>query len=475
VTGTGVATLSVVIPVFNMGRFLPDAVASVEAQALPGVEIIVVDDGSTDDTPAVIAALGDRVIPRRQANRGPAAARNAGIELASAELLAFLDADDLWPAGKLAMQVGRLERDPQLDVVLGRIQYVAVDGGEVPDVEFEDVDAKTVMHVHLGSGVYRRRAFDRIGPFDESMQFSEDVDWFLRAREASLRITIVPEITLIYRLHATNMTRELDARDPGMLRVLKRSLDRRRDAEVDGDLVAWRALDERVPDSPTVSVVIPAFDAERYVREAIRSAVQQTHRVLEVIVVDDGSSDATAVLARRFGTPVRVVRQGHAGIGAARNAGIRLARGEYIALLDADDLWERDKLARQLEVFGADPTVDLVFGGVEPFVSPELGESTSTGRNAASPTGRLASALLVRADVVARVGPQREDLHVGEFIDWYARAVSAGCRVGFVDGLVTRRRLHATNHGRRHRADGGDFARVLKDALDRRRASEPRP
>jgi hypothetical protein len=108
-------------------------------------------------------------------------------------------------------------------------------------------------------------------------------------------------------------------------------------------------------------------------------------------------------------------------------------------------------------------------------VSPELGAGAATGRNVASPTGRLASALLARADVVERVGPQREDLQMGEFIDWYARAVSAGCRIGFVDGLVTRRRLHATNHGRRHRADGGDFVRVLKDALDRRRASEPRP
>jgi glycosyltransferase involved in cell wall biosynthesis len=474
VTGTA-ATVSVVIPVFNMGRLLPEAVASVEAQELPGVEIIVVDDGSTDDTPEVIAALGDRVVAVRQANRGPAAARNAGIARASAELLAFLDADDLWPAGKLATQVGRLEREPELDVVLGRIQYVAVDGGEIPDIEFEDADAKTLMHVHLGSGVYRRRAFERIGRFDESMQFSEDVDWFLRAREASLRVTIVPETTLIYRLHGTNMTHALDARDPAMLHVLKRSLDRRRDAAVDGDLVPWRSLDERVPDSPTVSVVIPAFDAERYVREAIRSALQQTHRVLEVIVVDDGSADATAMLARRFGTPVRVVRLPHAGIGAARNAGIRVARGEYIALLDADDLWEHDKLARQLEVFAADPTMDLVFGGVEPFVSPELGAGAATGRNVASPTGRLASALLARADVVERVGPQREDLQMGEFIDWYARAVSAGCRVGFVDGLVTRRRLHATNHGRRHRADGGDFVRVLKDALDRRRASEPRP
>ena len=72
-----------------------------------------------------------------------------------------------------------MEREPDLDVVLGRIQYVALDGGELPDIEFEDLDAKTLSHVHLGSGVYRRRAFERIGTFDESFRFSEDIDWFL--------------------------------------------------------------------------------------------------------------------------------------------------------------------------------------------------------------------------------------------------------------------------------------------------------
>ena len=474
-TSAAAPPISVIVPVYNMGRYLTDAVASIEAQGFDCVEIVVVDDGSTDETPEVIVSLGDRVVAAHQPNRGPAAARNVGIDMASGELLAFLDADDLWPAGKIARQLERLEREPELDVVLGRIQYVALDGGEVPEIEFEDLDAKTLTHVHLGSGLYRRRAFELIGTFDESLQFSEDVDWFLRAREAQLRVAILPEITLVYRFHDANMSRQLDMRDARMLGVLKKSLDRRRSAGIEGDLVTWRALDERVPDSPTVSVVIPAFEAARYLREAVRSALQQTHKPMEVIVVDDGSHDQTSSVAHRFGSPVRVIRQAHAGIGAARNAGIRDAAGELLALLDADDVWERDKLARQVQMLEMDPTIDLVFGGVEQFVSSELDGADASLSGVSSRTGRCASAVLMRAAVVERVGIQRQDLELGEFIDWFDRALAAGCRVGEVDWVVVRRRIHTSNTGSRLQSARGDYARMLKDVLDRRRAAEGGP
>jgi glycosyltransferase involved in cell wall biosynthesis len=462
--------VSVVIPVFEMGRYLPEAVASVEAQGHRDVEIVVVDDGSTDDTPAVIASLGDRVRAVRQDNQGPAAARNAGLAVATGDLIAFLDADDLWPADKLALQLARLHAEPELDAVLGRIQYVAVDGGEVPDIEFEDLDQKTLTHVHLGSGLYRRRAFDRLGDFDAGLRYSEDVDWFLRAREAKLRMAILPEVTLIYRLHDANMTRNAkDSLSASMLSVLKRSLDRRRASGIDGDLAAWREFDVKEADQPTVSVVIPAWNAAKYLREAIRSVLEQTHRVLEVVVVDDGSSDNTAIVASRFGAPVRVLRREHQGVGAARNAGLAAARGAFVALLDADDVWDATKITRQLEMFSAVPELDMVFTGVDQFVSPELEGVELPEQQAPSERGRMASAVLMRADVVARVGEFRTDVRVGEFIDWYDRAVAAGCRIDHVDAMLVRRRIHRSNSGRGDRAD---WTGVVKQMLDRRRAAE---
>jgi glycosyltransferase involved in cell wall biosynthesis len=219
--------VSVIIPAYNAAHFLAKAVASVERQGYSPLEIIVIDDGSTDNTAEVVRSLRsvDRYL--RQENAGPATARNRGIEIAQGEFIAFLDADDEWPAGKLDLQVGRLRAEPQLDVVLGRIQYIPLPGGVMVDIEFEGED-HTITHVHLGSGVYRRRVFERVGLFDESLRYSEDVDWFMRAREEDVSMVILAQVTLLYQLHASNMTRGKSYRDLNIIDVLRRSLERRR-------------------------------------------------------------------------------------------------------------------------------------------------------------------------------------------------------------------------------------------------------
>jgi glycosyltransferase involved in cell wall biosynthesis len=166
---------------------------------------------------------------------------------------------------------------------------------------------------------------------------------------------------------------------------------------------------------------------------------------------------------------VRVLRREHQGVGAARNAGLAAARGAFVALLDADDVWDATKITRQLEMFSAVPELDMVFTGVDQFVSPELEGVELPEQQAPSERGRMASAVLMRADVVARVGEFRTDVRVGEFIDWYDRAVAAGCRIDHVDAMLVRRRIHRSNSGRGDRAD---WTGVVKQMLDRRRAAE---
>jgi glycosyltransferase involved in cell wall biosynthesis len=243
--------VSVVIPVFNAGNRLREAIATIEHQRHEPLEIIVVDDGSTDDTSAVIRQLGHKVRALRQANAGPAAARNRGMAIARGELFAFLDADDLWPEGKLHHQVGRLTEDSEIDIVLGRISYVPESGSLKPELRWEDPEERTILNVQLGSGVYRRTAFERVGLFDESLRFCEDHDWFLRARELGLRIRILDEVTLLYRLHGDNMTRGKLPSEMSLTRVIKMSLDRRRSAgRADVELGDWREFDERPSKDP---------------------------------------------------------------------------------------------------------------------------------------------------------------------------------------------------------------------------------
>lgn len=220
--------VSVIIPVYNGERFLREAVQSVLDQQYEPVEIVIVDDGSTDGTEAVARSLPEKVRYLRQTNQGPAAARNRGIEHAQGSLIAFADADDLWPANKLALQLPYLLRDPKIEIVLGRIQQVRWSESGAGQTLAEEF-AEPAFSVNLGSAIVRRSVFERVGLFAETMRYSEDVDWFMRAREAGSEIVTLDAITLLYRQHDENMTRGKSTSELNVLKALKRSLDRRRE------------------------------------------------------------------------------------------------------------------------------------------------------------------------------------------------------------------------------------------------------
>ncbi|MBK9344263.1 MAG: glycosyltransferase family 2 protein [Dehalococcoidia bacterium] len=213
--------------------------------------------------------------------------------------------------------------------------------------------------------------------------------------------------------------------------------------------------------SETVSVVIPAYNAARFLAEAIESVFAQTVAPGEVIVVDDGSTDETAALALQY-PDVALLQRENGGIGAARNAGIAAARGGFLAFLDADDIWPAGRLAALL-ARSAETGADVVFGQVI-----EFGERT--GEREPTP-GFVASSGLFRRAGFDRVGPFREDTRVGEFIDWWARAQEAGLRVETIPDVTLRRRIHTSNTGITESGSRVDYARVLRAALERRRGS----
>ena len=220
--------LSVVVPVFNGEAFLREAVQSVLTQKYSPVEIIIVDDGSTDGTGTVARSLPETVRYLQQPNNGPAAARNRGIEHAQGSLIAFADADDLWPATKLELQLPYLIKDPAIEIVMGRTQQVLL-SGTVNDKTQADEFAEPVFSVNLGSAVIRKSVFERVGLFDETLRYSEDLDWFMRARESGAAMITIDAVTLFYRQHEQNMTRGKTTCELNVLKTLKRSLDRRRE------------------------------------------------------------------------------------------------------------------------------------------------------------------------------------------------------------------------------------------------------
>ena len=221
-----------------------------------------------------------------------------------------------------------------------------------------------------------------------------------------------------------------------------------------------------------VSAIIPVYNYERYLGEAIESVLSQTYPHLDVIVVDDGSTDRSGEVAKSFANKgVRYCRQVNAGIGPARNQGVELAQGDYLAFLDADDRWPEEKTERQLQAFENDPSLEMVFGQA---VQLQNGSEWEAGVRDKTENGKVPGmvpgTMLIKREAFHRVGKFPAGLKVGEFIDWYARAVELQVRSLVLPDLLLWRRIHDSNTGVRERQSRGDYARVLKAALDRKRA-----
>jgi glycosyltransferase involved in cell wall biosynthesis len=222
---------------------------------------------------------------------------------------------------------------------------------------------------------------------------------------------------------------------------------------------------------PTVSVVIPVFNGERYLAEAIESALAQTLPPRRVIIVDDGSTDGSVAVARNCGAAVQIIEQPNGGAGAARNAALPFVDTGFLAFLDADDTWPRMKTENQFAAFAADPSLDMVFGQMLAFLAADAPPGVRSAAQLAPIAACLPGTMLVRRDAFLRAGSFATDVRLGEFIDWYARAERAGLRSFMLPEVVLHRRLHANNTGLRERDQRADYLAVVRRAMDARRAA----
>lgn len=232
--------ISVIVPVYNGAKFLAEAIGNVLSQAYPALEIIIVDDGSTDDIETAVGSLPVDVRFFRQANAGPAAARNRGIRDASGDFIAFLDVDDLWPAGNLESLVSYLLANPHLALVRGHAQLMKLNT-DTGAYEYTGDPSKSFPH-YIGAALYRRIAFETIGLFDEELHNAEDTDWYARLAESDLANERLPHVTLLVRRHGENMTAGKSAAELSKtsLFAFKKSIDRRRQTAIERQ---QRALD----------------------------------------------------------------------------------------------------------------------------------------------------------------------------------------------------------------------------------------
>jgi glycosyltransferase involved in cell wall biosynthesis len=228
-----------------------------------------------------------------------------------------------------------------------------------------------------------------------------------------------------------------------------------------------------LPTPPVTSVIVTVYNGARYLAAAIESVLAQTYPSIELIVLDDGSEDGSGEIARGFLPRLRYFAHAHEGMAAARNRAVELAAGDFFTFLDADDLFPAGRLEQQMAEFARDPALDVVYGHVREFVSPDLDESASRRLRAAADRiqGRLPSAMLIRREAFFRVGIFDTTLKVGIGLDWSARASEQKLQSVVLPEIVLERRLHSDNNALREKESRNQYVQVLKSAIDRRRAA----
>jgi glycosyltransferase involved in cell wall biosynthesis len=225
--------VSCIIAVYNGEAYLHEAIDSLRAQDYPNIEIVVVDDGSTDGTPAVLHRYGQQVRVLTQTNRGVSTARNRGVEASTGDLLCFLDADDRLDPRKISLQVACFHADPQLNLCDCHSDHFW--SPEIPpeslqrDPRYAQPFWRTALPGHISTWLIRRDLWDLAGGFAPDLRFAEDVDWFSRARDHGMRRHTLPDVLTHRRLHPRNVTARRNAEQSQQLAdALKAHLTRMR-------------------------------------------------------------------------------------------------------------------------------------------------------------------------------------------------------------------------------------------------------
>jgi glycosyltransferase involved in cell wall biosynthesis len=680
--------ISIIIPTYNSAAYIAQAVDSVLAQQYAPCEIIVVDDGSTDETAAALAPCRDKIQYVRQANGGSAAARNHGLRLARHEFVLFLDADDLMLPNKLRQQAAYLQLHPAVGYVSSGWQQINAAGQVLQTVEpwqvapHLDLDGwLQYKPVQLGAILFRRIWLDRVGGLDPALRQAHDVDLMLRLSLAGCTGGWLYKPTIQYRQHeASTMRRNVASQADSMMAVLAKLFahpglperlrgDRTRSyfytllwlgwhAAIHGDeatavatltqnlelapdlynlppehtvvewlfhfvnwerengragplshtiwsvfqqaapqVQAWPALQrlaewwsaeqpaavrtaytpfdlwrifrsgldwERslaelnaeliltwwglvwlpyaqkryedaaagwdyfgnldpncllalvrvglaaepeavnstglsllwqdavtrglllgpgfdepaffaaLPDvrRPRVSVIVPVFNGARHIEATVKSVLAQTYDDVELIVVDDGSTDGTVAVLRPYRGLLRLIQQSNQGVSAARNHGLRLALGDLVLFLDGDDLLYPDKLQQQVAVLESDHLLGAVHSGWR--LVDEYGRPVRAIRPwQQAPTLTLPDwlkwkpvflgAMLFRRSWLQRIDGFRSDLRQAEDTDFLLRLALAGCPMRWLKRVTIDYRQHGAGVTRNGRQQAQDMRTVLAD------------
>ncbi|MEN8221980.1 MAG: glycosyltransferase family A protein [Acidobacteriota bacterium] len=220
--------VSVIVPAYN-SKYIRETLNSILDQTYENIEIIVVNDGSTDNTADIVSGFKNvRLISTD--NRGAAAARNTGLNICKGDMISFLDSDDIWIKEKTERQVGFLLNKKDCDVFYGRFENFFHEGAEIPPfiVREKFLDPENGRLMTLGSMMIRRGIIGIVGDFNVDLRTGEDLDWIIKVKDKGLNVVSDDKVVLRRRLHDSNLSYESFSNKSNLLKMIKSSLDRKR-------------------------------------------------------------------------------------------------------------------------------------------------------------------------------------------------------------------------------------------------------
>ncbi len=407
--------VTVVMTTYNYGHFIEESIESVLSQDYPldRRELVIVDDGSTDDTADRVRKYGSKIRYFFKPNGGQASALNLGFASARGEIIALLDADDYWLPGKMQRIVAEFQKKPEVGMVYHPFLEFDMETNERRKPYFRPVSGHFFgnkpeffwYQLPGTSTAFRRKCLEPVFPIPEEIRMLADgyIDALLPLYSPVLAI---PEYLAAYRFHGNNcfyadeqqmpaetrkarlqkwqvlidairtaLTERGFALDRPPLRPFLERLQLRQNRDqfilqppgrfrfFRHLLLHNRCYGKRSMESLTVTVLITTYNYAKFIEQAIDSVLSQDYPLerIQIVVVDDGSTDDTSQRVKKYGSSIEYFLKQNGGQASALNFGLAKASGEIVALLDADDMFVPSKLASIAEAFQKNPTIGMVY------------------------------------------------------------------------------------------------------------------
>ena len=394
--------VSIVIPVYNGANYVAEAIESALKQTYKNIEVIVVNDGSTDNTEKIVKKYGDKIRYFYKENGGVASALNLGIKNMKGEYFSWLSHDDVYYTNKIERQIEELKKLENKDTIIySNIEYINKKGKSLTQTEFEYIENTKLLNFYIfpimfgkilnSTFLIPKECIIESNYFNENLKYTYNYDLYYKISKKSniifisnilvkvrdykdkdykkLRDLHSYEIKSLYKNILENITdkelNEIGLSKYGLYAYLYRIfISYKKNSKIYNEIISYikEYLDSNKNyldvSNIKVSIVVPFYNRINYLLETIDSIKKQTHKNWELILINDGSTEDIDKVKQLCDDKIILYDNSYGkGVSSARNLGMDIAEGDYLAFLDSDDLWLEDKIEKHLKnivLIGAD-------------------------------------------------------------------------------------------------------------------------